>query len=279
MLLTDSLKQQSNFSDSERIIANYILNNPQKIAEMNIRELASSTFCSTATISRFCKKIGVDNFSRFKLQLASELSSSGNTRRIEYNFPFLPSDTITDIKQTIKSLSLQTINDSDSFIDVELVYTAAKLIDAARQIDIYADGNSLVSAIDLHNKLLWIDKNSNLELIRGLQRLKASAAPSDSLAIIFSYYGTSEKSIHIVKTLKEKNTPYLLITGPKLNPLCIHARLTIHVPPVEESLYKIGPMSSRIAMTFVNDLLYSLLFSLHYEKNKSTLLRPSFPKP
>ena len=44
MLLTDSLKQQSNFSDSERIIANYILNNPQKTAEMNIRELASSTF-------------------------------------------------------------------------------------------------------------------------------------------------------------------------------------------------------------------------------------------
>lgn len=279
MLLTDSLKQQSNFSDSERVIANYILNNLQKVAAMNIRELASYTFCSTATISRFCRKIGIGNFSRFKLQLASELSSSGDARRIEYNFPFLPSDNITDIKQTIKRLSLQTINDSDSFIDVELVYTAARLIDASRQIDIYADGNSLVPAIDLHNKLLWIDKNSNLELIRGLQRLKASAVPSDSLAIIFSYYGTSEKGIHIAKTLKEKNTPYLLITGPKLNPLCINARLIIHVPPVEESLYKIGPMSSRIAMTFVNDLLYSLLFSLHYEKNKSTLSRPSFPKP
>ena len=269
MLLIDSLKQQKNFSDSERIIANFILNNLKLTSGMNIKDLASNTFCSVATISRFCKKIGFENYGKFKIQLASELSSSGEERRIEYNFPFSPSASADEIKKVIKSLSLQTINDSDATIDVELVRRAALILDEARQIDLYADGNSLVPAMDLHNKLLWIGKNSNLELIRGFQRLKADALSENTVAVIFSYYGASEKNINIVRTLKKRKVPYILITGPKLNPLCIHANLVIHVPPVEESFHKMGPISSRIAMTYVNDLLYSVLFSLHYERNKS----------
>ena len=273
MLLIDQLKQQNNFSDTEKIVANYILNNMKKAAEINIKNLAADTFCSVATISRFCKKLGYESSHQFKIRLASEIASSGQNERIAYDFPFDMQDSPEGIAESIKNLSIQTLNDSFSDIDINLIKEAAYMIDKAQQIDIYANGNSLVPAIDLHNKLLWMGKNSNLELIRGFQRLKADALLSQSVAIVFSYYGMSDRSIGIVKTLESKKIPYILITGPKLNPLCIHAKIVIHVPPVEEFIYKMAPISSRVAMTYVSDLLYSILFSFHYENNKNILAK------
>lgn len=62
-------------------------------------------------------------------------------------------------------------------------------------------------------------------------------------------------------------TPYILITGPKLNPLCLNAKQVIHLPPEEEFSDKIATFSSVIALDYVINILYSFLFALHYDKN------------
>lgn len=269
ILLIDTLKAQVNFSDTECVVANYILDNLNHVSEMNISTLAENTFCSMATISRLCKKLKYSNFSAFKLELAAETYApkTGN-ERIEYNFPFHEGDNNEQIVSSIVNLSHQILIDSYRNIDVNKIHKASLLLDSKKHIDIYANGNSLVTALDLHNKLLWLGKNSNLELISGLQHLKAQSEMNDRAAIIISYYGTDERNINIVRTLHNSNTPYILITGPKLNPLCVHAAVVIQVTPVEEFVNKIAPISSRIAMTYVSDLLYCILFSLNYEGNK-----------
>lgn len=269
MLLIDTLKSQVNFSDTECVVANYILDNLNQVSEMNISTLAENTFCSIATISRFCKKLKYPNFNAFKLELATEIfAPKTGSSRIEYNFPFQEGDNNDKIANSIVNLSHQTLIDSYRNIDVNKIHQAALLLNSKKHIEIYANGNSLVTALDLHNKLLWMGKNSNLELIGGLHHLKAQLEISERAAIIISYYGTNERNINIVRTLHKSNTPYILITGPKLNPLCVHAAVVIQVTPVEEVVNKIAPISSRIAMTYVSDLLYCILFSLNYEQNK-----------
>ena len=268
MLLTDRLKEQQTFSDTEIIIANYILNNVANVANMSINVLAENTFCSSATISRFCKKVKVENFADFKSRLIAEsYALNPKQQRVEYNYPFSADVPLDEIAQKIAILSQQTVNDSLRTIDMTRILEAAKLLNQAQQISIYADGNSLVTGLDLHNKLLWIGKNSNLEMVRGLQHLNAKAIKKNNLAIIISYYGTGSGSIDIVKALQQSMTPYILITGPKLNPLCMHAAILLQVSPHEDATFKIAPISSRIALTFVTDILFSVLFSLDYESN------------
>ncbi|TDW08632.1 RpiR family transcriptional regulator [Breznakia blatticola] len=272
MLLIDTLKNQNNFSDTEIVISNYILGNIRQVTEMNIHTLANNTFCSIATISRFCKKLKFTNFSAFKLQLVAEVYNPlMDANRVEYNFPFEKEDHSDEIAKKLVNLSNQTLNDTYQNIDIEKIHAAATLVDNADQIDIFANGNSLVTAIDLHNKMLWMGKNSNLEIVRGFQFIKSQVKVKNKITIIISYYGIDEESIKIARAMHESKTPYILITGPKLNPLCTFASVVIQVTPAEEFNDKLAPISSRIALTYVSDLLYSIVFSLNYEKNKQNV--------
>ena len=69
MLLLDKLKNQDRFTDAEKVLANYILSNLSQIGQMTIYELSDNSFCSVATISRFCKKLKLKNFNQLKITL------------------------------------------------------------------------------------------------------------------------------------------------------------------------------------------------------------------
>ncbi|WP_297632303.1 MurR/RpiR family transcriptional regulator [uncultured Clostridium sp.] len=71
-----TLKDTSNLNELEVDIYKYILNNRKSVSYMRIRELADETHVSTSTILRFCRKLGCDGFSEFKIKLKMELESS-----------------------------------------------------------------------------------------------------------------------------------------------------------------------------------------------------------
>lgn len=50
-------KQLSDFTKTEKIIADYILKNPHKIIDMTVNDLADVTNVSTASIVRFSRKM------------------------------------------------------------------------------------------------------------------------------------------------------------------------------------------------------------------------------
>lgn len=268
MLLIDKLKKQSNFTDAEIVLSNYILANLNDVSKMTIYELSENSFCSVATISRFCKKLKLKNFNQLKINIVKELSNlSLDTQRVEYNYPFNKEDSEDEIAQKIHRLTVQTINENFAAIDYTMIHHAATLIYKAEIIDIYATWNSLVSAMNLHSKLLWIGKNSNLETSQGFQRVKSKFSNEKHLAIFISYFGVSERNISISKSLQKTNTPYILITGPNLNPLCVNAKVVIHVSSEESNYNKIAPFSSDIAIDYVINILYSFIFKINFDKN------------
>ena len=59
-------KQLSDFTKTEKIIADYILKNPHKIIDMTVNDLADVTNVSTASIVRFSRKMTHQGFRRAK---------------------------------------------------------------------------------------------------------------------------------------------------------------------------------------------------------------------
>lgn len=268
MEIIEKLKEQNNFTDAEQILANYILDHLLDISRMTIYELSENSFCSVATISRFCKKLKMKNFNALKIDLIKESMDYVNqTEKITCNYPFTREDSNEDIAKKILNLSIQTLHESFSSADIEAIHNAAIILDKAEIIDIYANWNSFVSALNLHSKLLWIGKNSNLESIRGYQQVKAAVSNEKHVAVMISYYGKDERNNQIIQRLILKNVPYILITGPKINQLCLYAKQVIHVMPNEEFSDKIAAYSSDISLDYVINLLYSFLFALHYDEN------------
>ena len=55
-------------NELEMIVYNYIIQNKEKVIYMKIRELAEGAHVSTTTVLRFCKKVGCEGFSEFKIR-------------------------------------------------------------------------------------------------------------------------------------------------------------------------------------------------------------------
>ncbi|WRK54774.1 hypothetical protein SD457_07710 [Coprobacillaceae bacterium CR2/5/TPMF4] len=60
MSIMTQLEFELNFSNSEKNIAKYILDNGENVLNLSIKELAKETYTSPATIVRLCQKLGLD---------------------------------------------------------------------------------------------------------------------------------------------------------------------------------------------------------------------------
>ena len=69
-----------NLFAAERRIADYILAHAQEAANMTQAQLAAESGSSEATVSRFCKKLGYENYRVFQLSLARDVRE---THRID----------------------------------------------------------------------------------------------------------------------------------------------------------------------------------------------------
>lgn len=66
------------FNALELEVYNYIMRHQEQVVEMKIRELADAIHVSTTTILRFCKKIGCNGYSEFKLKYRIYLDQGAN---------------------------------------------------------------------------------------------------------------------------------------------------------------------------------------------------------
>lgn len=61
--------QVESLNETETYVYNYVVKNTKKVLNESIRELANNTHVSTATIMRFCKKMGCEGFTELKYRL------------------------------------------------------------------------------------------------------------------------------------------------------------------------------------------------------------------
>ena len=68
-MLEFTYSQVESLNETETYVYNYVVKNTKKVLDESIRELANNTHVSTATIMRFCKKMGCEGFTELKYRL------------------------------------------------------------------------------------------------------------------------------------------------------------------------------------------------------------------
>ena len=68
-MLEFTYSQVESLNETETYVYNYVVKNTKKVLNESIRKLANDTHVSTATIMRFCKKMGCEGFTELKYRL------------------------------------------------------------------------------------------------------------------------------------------------------------------------------------------------------------------
>lgn len=205
MSIMTKLEFQMDFSDSEKKLAEYILNRGDKVLQMSARDLANYTYTSPATIVRLCQKLGLKGYSDFKIKYSAELQSDLNkNNRIDVNFPFNKNDRKEEIAHKIAIVNREAIEDTLYLIDYDELDKIVDLLYEAKVVDIYGLGNSILAALDFEHKMMRIGRNIMIKTLPGEQSFQAYNASKDHISIILSYSGETIEIVNIAKLLKEK---------------------------------------------------------------------------
>ncbi len=266
MKLLMKMRQIKDLSPSERHVVDYILDNTHEITNIGIVELAKKTNTSTSTLKRLCKKLDIDSYIDFRLQLSMELAEYLQSNIMQRGMePVGRYDSIGDIVEKVSNTNAKSIIDSSNLLDAELVGRVIDMMTNARQIDFYGMGPSNLVAMDAQLKCMRLGINATAYGDYVEMYMNERTSDAKHLAFMISYTGETAEILAIARDLVSRSIPVVSITGLSDNTLCKLCPINIFVDATE-SQNRLGGMSSRISTLNVIDILFTALINSDYDK-------------
>lgn len=266
MLIKDQLREKKNMSNNEKIVANYLLKADENIEKDTVRTVAEKTYTSPSTIIRLCHKLGFTGFSDFKNKFLNEVKYFNlQFQNVDVNFPFRREDTAREVMSKITDLYIETIKDTEKVVDMRTLLRCRKICSESEEIHIFSYGTYLNQAYSFKEKMMKIGKKVMISSNLNYQLYEAEIMQAGDIAIIISYSGETNNSLLIAKQCRKNNIPTIAITSIGENDLTKICDETLYIS-TKKSLYKnIGDYSIHLSVSYVLDVLYSLIFQNDFE--------------
>ncbi|KKI48442.1 hypothetical protein XK97_04610 [Obesumbacterium proteus] len=263
------------FTPGERIIADYILANPDKLKQCSSQELASILNISQSSIVKFAQRLGFKGFTNLKMALIEEWGqqSKQNAESEQHlhndiNVHDTPS-VIAEKLFRAKQQALRMTTDSVNLAQLESVVAEIK---AARRVQIMGMGGSSLVAKDLAYKLMKIGYPVMNEMDSHVQMTVAQSLGEGDVQIVISYSGALKEIVIAAQAAQEKGAKVIAITSLQDSPLRKLADFVLDTI-ADEARWRSSSISARTAQNTITDLLFVCLLQEDSERSRSFIHR------
>lgn len=240
-------------SKSDKIIADYFLAHAKDIISMNIHELAAVIGTSSASISRFVRKVLGKSFAETKIELAKNIEhlSVENSHEIfgwASNFDEMPNNIISHIDVICKDvINFNGLNKFEEVIDC--------LVDA-ENIFLFGVGSSGLVAQDMRQKLIKLGKRALYITDSNFGVLNAALCTPKDVVFAISFSGHTKEVNLAARKAKELGSKVISITSSNKNKLRPISDINIIIPSLELNESRLAAIFSRYGQLFVVDMLF-----------------------
>ncbi|QIL45823.1 MurR/RpiR family transcriptional regulator [Vagococcus coleopterorum] len=259
-ILLEIKNYYTNFSKSEKKIADWILKYPSDVLKLSVTDLAKKTETSSATLVRFCYRLDLDGFSDLKINLSNCLA----TQTTDLHTDILVDEPIDTIKKKLAYKINFAFEETNIKLDNEAINEAIRHIESARMIYTYGIGASAIVAQDISQKLGRSGKN--VSYTDNSHLLATSLATNEQADIIFliSHSGMKQEVIKLAAIAKENNITVLSMTSDKDSPLAKESDILLLTADSNEPVLRSSASNSLLTQLFAIDILFSTYASRHY---------------
>jgi DNA-binding MurR/RpiR family transcriptional regulator len=261
------LKKENFFSHNEQLIADFILEHPDQVLNMNTHQLSQQCYVSVATIYRLCEKLGLTGYSELKLKLSQSIHEYMYDEDFDFDFPVKKYQTHYEIMSKLKEDYDKTVQSTFQLFSLDQLRLAVNALYKAKHIDIYTSAGNIYFAQNFKFQMQEIGINVNVPVEEYQQRLSAAKSNKDHLAIIISFGGRNILSQILPQILKETQTPILLISSYDYQMKGVKADYQLYMSSHENHYKKISSFSTRLSILYILDVLYTCYFELNYNEN------------
>jgi DNA-binding MurR/RpiR family transcriptional regulator len=257
------------YQDTRRNIAEFVLNERDKVLKMSLQEIADCTYTSKATLVRFAKTLGYSGWREFMREFMEEsVYQETHYTSINPNFPFEEGDSVKQIIHNVSSLHMESILDTMDTLDSSEVEKAVDRMISARRIVLFGlDPNSFFADI-FKWKMLSIGQVVTVAKT-GEAGMLAHAMTDEDCGIIISYSGNNpqkEPLMHL-DLLKQNKVKLIGITGGGNNYIRERVDCVLSISSRERLYTKISNFSTEESILIILNVLFSCYFARNYEKN------------
>ncbi|WP_394138957.1 MurR/RpiR family transcriptional regulator [Cytobacillus oceanisediminis] len=254
--LLNFIESSTDHTNSDIIIAEYILRNIHEIPNMSIYDVAEACHTSPATITRFCKRFENISFKELKEYARTFIEFNVSEVLFQQIEQKINEDLLHDYYEELQKSLMET----SQLIDSKELLKVVRKIHAAKKISFFGVTFSHVIARNAQFKFMRLGKYSVAYSSHENQITEAESLTPSDIAIVISFSGETRFIVQLVKILKERGIPIIAVTGDNQSFLARNAHDLILVSSRKLENYK-SPIIEEISMLSVINSLY-LVYSI-----------------
>jgi len=245
----------SGLTKSGKALADYILKNKTSVQYMSITALSDASGVSEASITRFCRSLGLEGYNDLKLSLAISGSPS-----IEKDFQADASRTgkagyIDEAAKFLIAKNVQALEETRALMDSKATLKAVDLLRNANRVLCFGQGGSNVTAMEAWALFSTVTGKFIHVTDSHFQAMSTALCGPDDVILFFSYSGATRELQDILKIARSTGVKLILVTRYKKSPAARYADVILQCG-TNESPLQTGSVEARISQLFIIDYLF-----------------------
>lgn len=244
-------------SVAEARIARAIIDDPSRVVDSTITELARDCATSQSTVARFSQKLGYAGYREFRIDVAAATSrEQAELDRFEVADGMIdPADTAEEVVAKIAYQEVLAIERTAKALDLDALEGAVSAVAGAPRIDIFGFGSSGLTGADLQQKLYRIGLSATCFPDVHLALASAALQKPGGVAVAISHSGLTIETNHAVEVARAAGATTVAVTNFPHSPLADKCDFVL-TTQASEDRYRSGAMSSHTAQLAVIDFLF-----------------------
>jgi RpiR family transcriptional regulator, carbohydrate utilization regulator len=242
---------------AEQRVAKLVLLDPRSFAGLPVSVLAERAHVSKPTVVRFCRSMGYDGLSDFKLKLAGTVSEGVPFIHRSVDADDKVGDVLVKVIDNTVAAFLKYRNDASSHTIEQAVDALLATYQGRGRIEFFGAGNSGIVAQDAQHKFFRLGINAIAYSDGHMQVMSASLLGPGDCVVIISNSGRTRDLMDAADIARKHGATVITITTSG-SPLAAagHIHLAADHP---EGYDRYSPMTSRLMHLMVIDVLATCL--------------------
>ncbi len=258
-------EERAQLSPSEQRIADILLGDFEFAVGASIIELAERAAVSPPTVTRFCRRLGCQSFSDFKVSLA-KTSFVG----VRYLNPEAKSTEPADVAEDVITKAQNALFLMHRALEPALLEKVADRLARAEMVYAFGSGgNSSMIAGELQNRLFRLGSRITASNDHNMQLMLTAAAGNNDVIIGSSFSGRNQELARCFRLANENGITTIALTQSD-SPVARAAEVVIGIDlPEGDNIFR--PTSTRFAYLAVVDVIASLVAYRNRKRSTVTL--------
>ncbi|MHB8948632.1 MAG: MurR/RpiR family transcriptional regulator [Rhodoferax sp.] len=238
---------------AEQRVAKLVLSDPRSFAKQPISELAQRAHVSKPTVVRFCRSVGYDGLSDFKLKLAGSVSEGVPFIHRSVDADDKTGDIMVKVIDNTVAAFLKYRNDASTAAMEKATTALVQAYAQNKRIEFFGVGNSGIVAQDAQHKFFRLGINTMAYSDGHMQVMGATLLRKGDCVVIISNSGRTRDLMDACDIARKHGATTIVITASG-SPLAAagHIHLAADHP---EGFERYSPMVSRLLHLLIIDIL------------------------